>query len=247
VNALPRLLHRAAHSGSARALAILIALVTMALSATVLASADTSHAGWPRITGVLLMNKRAQSRPLDARPGHDPFDGADPSYSCNGEQRSTSCFPRSWWHCRSDSSGALRSPHFTPRGAVTASVKREACGESAQLVVIVGSNTGHNMLLGGDGNNTIHAGPDGDVIWGDFEPSGDPTTQVNYLYGGPGNDIIYAAHGASYIWTGGGRDLVHATWGRGAIHCQSPTVTVDISHHARPHYKLYGCKHIIYD
>jgi hypothetical protein len=30
-------------------------------------------------TGMTLMNKRNQSRPLDGRPGHDPFDGTDPS------------------------------------------------------------------------------------------------------------------------------------------------------------------------
>ena len=35
----------------------------------------------------------------------------------------------------------------------------------------------HNMLLGGDGNDTIWAGNDGDVIWGDSHPGGQPTTQ----------------------------------------------------------------------
>src|SRR6201989_3710775 len=49
-----------------------------------LASANTSHEGWPRISGMLLMNKTDSSRPLDARPGHDPFAGTDPRYSCDG-------------------------------------------------------------------------------------------------------------------------------------------------------------------
>jgi hypothetical protein len=231
---------------SPRFLALCLALTAASLSLTVLASANTSHAGWPRITGLLLMNKRGQSRPLDARPGHDPFDGTDPSYSCNGEQESTSCLPHSWWHCRS-TSGSMTTPRAIPLLADTSSVRRQACRKGESLVVIVGNNTGHNELLGGDGSNIIHAGPNGDVIWGDFEPTGDPTTQVNYLYGGPGNDIIYAAHGASYIWTGGGSDIVHATWGYGAIHCQSATVDVDISHSARHRYKLFGCHDITYD
>ena len=32
----------------------------------------------------------------------------------------------------------------------------------------------HNMLLGGDGNDTIYAGNEGDVIWGDSHPGGQP-------------------------------------------------------------------------
>src|SRR6476660_402787 len=56
------------------------------------AAANTSHAGWPRINGMLLMNKLDQSRPLDARPGHDPFDGTDSQYRCDGLHKSQSCF-----------------------------------------------------------------------------------------------------------------------------------------------------------
>lgn len=175
------------------------------LGAPAVVAANTSHAGWPAITGVLLMNKRDQSRPLDARPGHDPFDNSDPSYSCDGVHGSRRCV------------------------------------QFARL-----ARLGHNELLGGHGDNTIYAGPSGDVIWGDYKPSGDPTTQVNHLYGGPGDDFIYAAHGTNYIWTGGGTDVVHAHFGGGEIHCDSPTVTVYLSHMSRPHYKLFGCEHISY-
>jgi len=54
------------------------------LGAASSAPANVSHKGWPRRTGVLMMNKRDQSRPLDARPGFDPFDHADPTYACLG-------------------------------------------------------------------------------------------------------------------------------------------------------------------
>ena len=40
---------------------------------------------------MLLMNKRDQSRPLDARPGHDPFGGTDPTYSCDGLHEDSTC------------------------------------------------------------------------------------------------------------------------------------------------------------
>jgi Ca2+-binding RTX toxin-like protein len=221
--------------------------LTWLLVPSATSSANTSHAGWPTINGMLLMNKRDQSRPLDARPGHDPFDGTDPTYSCNGEQLSTRCFPRSWWHCRSTSSGTLRRPRFIPVGADTASLRRSACAAGSNLIVIVGAHPRHNELLGGHGNNIIHAGPEGDVIWGDFKPSGDPSTQVNYLYGGPGNDTIYAAHGANYIWTGGGADLVHAHYGHGVVHCESADAHVVLTHESVHRYKLIGCRIISYN
>ena len=55
------------------------ALCLLGRAATALA--NTSHAGWPPITGMLLINKYDQSRPLDGRPGSDPFDGTDYSAS----------------------------------------------------------------------------------------------------------------------------------------------------------------------
>jgi hypothetical protein len=177
------------------------------------ASAKASHAGWPRITGMLLMNSQDQSRPLDGRPGQDPFDGTDPSYSCDGLHRNSSC--------------------------VRSAARRR--------ITVVPSTIGHNELLGGHGNDTIHAGPVGDVIWGDFKPCCQPAKQVDNLYGGPDDDFIYASHGLNYIYTGGGHDVVHAHFGRGGeIHCDSSNVLVYLSHRSRPRYRLFGCKRISY-
>ena len=120
------------------------------------------------------------------------------------------------------------------------------CTTSIRSAALVPAGIGHNELLGGHGNDTIHAGPAGDVIWGDYKPSGQPTTQVDRLYGGPGNDFIYASHGTNYIFTGGGRDVVHAHFGHGAIHCGSATVTVYLSRSGRSGYHLSGCRHISY-
>jgi Ca2+-binding RTX toxin-like protein len=104
----------------------------------------------------------------------------------------------------------------------------------------------HNELLGGNGNDTIYAGNIGDVLWGDYMPGNQSTTQVDRLYGGAGNDFFYASHGANYIYTGGGTNVVHAHYGHGIISCGSPTDIVYLSHKSRPHYKLIGCKHISY-
>ena len=175
-------------------------------------SGKASHAGWPRITGMLLMNSRDQSRPLDGRPGQDPFDGTDASHSCDGLHHNSAC---------------VRSARRRP-------------------TTVVPPGIGHNELLGGHGNDIIHAGPAGDVIWGDYKPCCQPESQVDYLYGGPHKDFIYASHGRNIIYTGGGHDVVHGHFGRGEIHCDSPDVLVYLSHRSRRGYHLFGCHHIDY-
>ncbi|HEU4978267.1 MAG TPA: hypothetical protein VFT42_05190 [Solirubrobacteraceae bacterium] len=115
-----------------------------------------------------------------------------------------------------------------------------------QSGVLRGMRHRHNELLGGNGNDTIVASRVGDVMWGDYKPSGQPTTQVDRFYGGPGKDFIYASHGWNTIITGGGPDVVHAHFGRGVIRCSSATATVYLSHRSRGHYHLHGCRHISY-
>jgi Ca2+-binding RTX toxin-like protein len=159
---------------SARRLVLVVTAVAAALlGAAVPALANTSHAGWPQIDGLLLMHK-------------------------------------------ADEHGELR-----------------------------GAPDRHNELLGGHGNDTIVAGNMGDVLWGDYKPSGQPETQVDHLVGGPGRDFIYAGHGTNIIETGAGRDVVHAHFGRGEIHC-GPGTTVFLSHHSRTQYRLIGCGRVSY-
>src|ERR1700754_1239728 len=173
----------------ARMLLLPIVLLAGALGVAA-ARANTSHAGWPRIDGVLLMNKTDTSRPLDARPGDDPFAGRDRRYSCDAIHKRGKCHRR-----------------FVRRRGVHGRVMT--------------ARHGHNELLGGHGSDTIHAGPWGDVLWGDYKPSGQPTNQNDQLYGGAGNDFIYASHRQNVIDTGGGNDVVHAHFGWGSITCHS--------------------------
>jgi len=147
------------------------AVASLALTAT--ASANTSHAGWPEIDGLLVMHK-------------------------------------------ADESGEIQ-------------------GDPAR----------HNELLGGHGDDVIHAGGAGDVLWGDYKPSGQPETQLDQLIGGPGKDFIYAGHGRNMIVTGAGNDVVHAHFGRGEIHC-GPGATVFLSRNSRRLYELDGCRRISY-
>jgi Ca2+-binding RTX toxin-like protein len=104
----------------------------------------------------------------------------------------------------------------------------------------------HNELLGGHGNDTIRAGRIGDVLWGDYKPSGQPTTQVDRIYGGQGKDFIYASHGTNYIHAGGGADQIHAHFGHGEIWCGGGNVTLFLSHKSRKRYTLHSCERVSY-
>ena len=183
----------------------------MSLPTPSVAAANTSHAGWPPIDGMLLMNKADGTRPLDARPGHDPFDGQDATYSCDQLHRLGACLRR--------------------------------------LVVdgtgfVVRSQPGHNELLGGHGSDTIYAGPWGDVLWGDFKPSGQPTTQRDILDGGAGPDFIYASHGENHIDAGAGNDWIKAHFGHGTIDCGPGDDVLYVSRRAETGYTVRGCERI---
>jgi hypothetical protein len=193
-----------------KAPALLIALACTALPAGA-ATASTSHEGWPRINGMLLMNKTDRARPLDARPGHDPFGGTDPIYSCDSVHKRGKCQSR-----------------MVPGGSGR----------------VVTAKSGHNELLGGHGNDTLYAGPWGDVLWADYKPSGQPSTQVDTVIGGAGKDFIYAGHGTNNIAAGGGDDMIKAHFGRGSIDCGGGRDTLFISRQAQRHYKIAHCERI---
>jgi Ca2+-binding RTX toxin-like protein len=253
--------------------------------------AEASHAGWPTITGMLLQNSTNESRPLDGRPGHDPFDDTDPSYSCDGEDSggsSHNCgFPdigngprfttlaHLELECGREAAPAgatspetaspeTASPEEAPRRKYSLSGLRApqpgataiaasaavlppglpaSCAGKYEQTDLVPTGIGHNELLGGDGNDTIHAGPAGDVIWGDSHAEGQSTTQVDRLYGGAGNDWIYASHGTNYIWTGAGEDHVLLVYGHGVVYCNGPGHKILVMRKlaANRHYRLIGC------
>lgn len=222
-------------------------------------TAEASHLGWPEITGMLLQNSNNENRPLDGRPGHDPFDGTDPSYSCDGADTGGlyhNCgFP-----------GISAGPRFTTLPQLEAECQREGsssagtqppifpsvvlpeglptfCAHKYEETDLVPAEIGHNELLGGDGNDTIHAGPAGDVIWGDSHAEGNDTAQVDRLYGGAGGDWIYASHGTNYIWTGAGVDHLLLVYGHGVVYCNGPGRKILVMRKlaTNRHYRLVGC------
>ena len=112
---------------------------------------------------------------------------------------------------------------------------------------IQGQNGVHNWLLGGYGNDTIIGGDSGDVIWGDYHPTGSPRMQTAIIHAGNGRNVIYANDIHNLVWTGTNPGTVvhsHDDAASGVIHCQNPAQIVYLSVVSQRHYRLVGCRHI---
>jgi len=120
-------------------------------------------------------------------------------------------------------------------------------GPASQQHVLRGVPNRHNELLGGYGNDTIYGGNAGDVLWADYQGSGQPPQQTTTIYAGNGKNFIYTSHGTNTIFTGTGPSVVLAHFGHGTIHCGSALVQVTVSHVSRRLYQLPGCRHITFN
>jgi hypothetical protein len=118
-------------------------------------------------------------------------------------------------------------------------------GPSGLSHTLVGLEHVHNWLLGGYGNDTIYAGDAGDVIWGDYQPEGQPESQRDYIHGGAGEDWIYSSHGYNEIWTGAGNDHLALVYGHGVVFCDGGGLKTFVMRYLpqnRP-WKLIGCSY----
>ncbi len=118
-------------------------------------------------------------------------------------------------------------------------------GPAGRENVLRGLGGRHNYLLGGYGDDTIYGGAAGDVIWGDYHPSGWPSFQVAVIHAGDGRNVIYANDTLNYVWTGTNpATVVHVHENGGIVHCENANIVVFTSRRALPHYKLEGCRRI---
>lgn len=101
-------------------------------------------------------------------------------------------------------------------------------------------------LMGHHGSDVLRGGPGRDVIWGDYDPVGQPASQVDRIFGGRGTDFIYGSHGRNVIYAGPGNDVISVHYGRGLVDCGPGR---DIYHVARSRRKLYrfrNCEKVDY-
>ncbi|HXN38487.1 MAG TPA: hypothetical protein VN892_10645, partial [Solirubrobacteraceae bacterium] len=122
-------------------------------------------------------------------------------------------------------------------------------GPSGLSHTLVGLEHVHNWLLGGYGNDTIYAGDAGDVIWGDYQPEGQPESQRDYIHGGAGEDWIYSSHGYNEIWTGAGNDHLALVYGHGVVFCDGGGLKTFVMRYLPENrlWKLIGCSHKVID
>lgn len=149
---------------------------------------------------------------------------------------------------------AASAPRASAALASHAGWPRDEClkmdkGPAGRSHTLLGEKDVHNWLLGGYGNDTIYAGSRGDVVWGDYHPSGTPESQVSRLHGGAGADWIYSSGSYNEIWTGAGNDHLALVYGHGVVYCNGPGLKTFVMRYLpenRP-WRLVGCSHKVID
>jgi hypothetical protein len=99
----------------------------------------------------------------------------------------------------------------------------------------------NDELLGHHGSDRLSGGPGRDVLWGDWDPKSNNTSQRDILRGGAGNDFLYPSHGSTHTYGGPGDDYVWAYYGRGVIDCGPGRDTARVRFIGNRH-RLRGCE-----
>jgi hypothetical protein len=100
----------------------------------------------------------------------------------------------------------------------------------------------NDELLGHHGSDKLSGGAGKDVLWGDWDPSGNTTSQRDVLRGGAGNDFIYPSHGTTTLIAGPGNDYIWAFYGKGTIDCGPGRDTARVR--LTGAFQLKGCENV---
>lgn len=151
--------------------------------------------GWPALTHLTLSNRNNLERPLDARPGRDPFGGTDPSYSCDGVHSSRWCKHR---FVRCDQGHGLCITHERSNNKLLGGHGDDTIYGGPWTDVIWGDFMGIPSRTATD---KIWGGPGRDFIYGGHG--------YNSIRAGRGNDFIKIKNGRGFVHCGPGRDVVY--------------------------------------
>lgn len=113
-------------------------------------------------------------------------------------------------------------------------------------VTFRGAQDESSELLGFHGSDTLYGGNKADVLWGDYIGDGQPSTQVDKLYAGPGNDFLYSSHGRNTLDAGPGNDAIKARYGSGTVNCGSGRDIVYVPRSRKSHWTFKGCEKFEY-
>jgi hypothetical protein len=101
-------------------------------------------------------------------------------------------------------------------------------------------------LLGHHGSDDLRGGDASDVLWGDWDPAGQPTTQKDVIYGGNGTDFIYGSHGYNEIYAGNGNDVISVHYGRGRVDCGPGRDIYHVARSLKAKYRFLHCEKVDY-
>ena len=103
----------------------------------------------------------------------------------------------------------------------------------------------NDELLSHHASDTINGRDGNDIIWGDWDPKNNSSSQRDKLNGNAGDDWIYASHGRNTLRGGDGKDFIYAYYGRGSIDCgpgKSDTAKIRLG---TGQYKVKNCERIL--
>ena len=101
-----------------------------------------------------------------------------------------------------------------------------------------------DQLMGHHGSDTLTGRGASDILWGDWDPKGQPSTQRDLIYGGDGSDFIYGSHGHNRIYGGRGNDAISAHYGRGIIDCGPGRDIYHVPKSLKRRYKVKNCEKV---
>ena len=101
-------------------------------------------------------------------------------------------------------------------------------------------------LMGHHTSDVLRGLAGSDVLWGDFDPFGQPARQVDRIYGGAGEDFIYGSHGRNVIYAGAGNDAISVHYGRGFLDCGPGRDIYHVARSRKRRYKFRNCEKVDY-
>ena len=101
-------------------------------------------------------------------------------------------------------------------------------------------------LLGHHGSDVLSGRGRSDILWGDHDGTGQPTSQNDLIYGGPGDDFIYGSHGRNVIHGGIGNDAISVHYGRGVVDCGPGRDIYHVARSRRKGYRFVNCEKVDY-
>ena len=97
-------------------------------------------------------------------------------------------------------------------------------------------------LLGWHGSDRLYGLDRSDVLWADHVGTGQPSSQWDRIYGGPGDDFIYSSRGRNTIYGGSGNDAIKIRYGRGFLDCGPGRDVYNVPRSRKSRWKIRNCE-----